>query len=537
MLLSGLFSCKNRSADLIFINGRIHVMDSTNTIVQALAIKDGKIQALGPTEMMLSEFTYDSIIDLNGASVFPGFIDAHCHFMGYARTLSQINLVGTLSFDAVLSLVDSFAVQNPKGWILGRGWDQNDWMSKSFPNYNILNSKYPDRPVFLQRIDGHAALVNKAALRLAGITDQSQIHGGKILFENGKMTGILLDNAVDSVQARIPKDFGPAYVSALQKAEKECFSFGISTLSDAGLDLREIQFLDSLQKAGILKMRIYAMANPSKENFEFFAKNGKITEDRLHVCAIKIYADGALGSRGACLLSPYTDQKDTHGFLLHSPDYYLEMAIKIRGLDFQMNTHCIGDSANRLLLKTYGEVIGQVTDHRWRIEHAQVVNPDDMALFSTYQIIPSVQPTHATSDMYWTDRRLGMNRESHSFAYQSLLQQNHIIAFGTDFPVEKINPLYTLYAACERKDLSGYPMAGYQMEQSCSRYEALQAMTSWAAYANFEEKVKGQIKKGLWADLVVIPTDLTFCEPEEIIKANVELTLINGEIVYSRIKP
>jgi hypothetical protein len=387
-------------------------------------------------------------------------------------------------------------------------------------------------PVILLRIDGHAALVNQKALDICKVNENSSVIGGQFIKQNGKLTGLLIDNAVDFLKLKVPTPGTPDLIEALLAAQKNCFEVGLTSVTDAGLDVSTILLIDSLQKASQLKMRMNAMVSYTKDNLEYYKKHGKYHSDRLNVQSFKLYADGALGSRGACLLHPYADMPDHSGFLLSTVDSIIYAAQQAKEIGFQMNTHCIGDSANRLLLKIYGEVLKGKNDLRWRIEHAQVLSPDDFGLFSQYSIIPSVQPTHATSDMYWAKDRVGEERIKTAYAYKKLLNERGIIAAGSDFPVEAINPLFGFYAAVSRKDQNNFPENGFQMENALTREEALKAMTIWAAYAGFEESYRGSIEKGKDADFVILEKDLMQADEKELFKIKVLQTHVAGERVF-----
>ena len=533
-LLIGIFlsGCKNKEADLLLVNGLIHTMNPNADVVQAIAIKDGKIIEAGRTDDLSFDFKVKKTIDLRGKAVYPGFIDAHCHYYGYAMNLNQVQLSATTSWAEVISVVDSFSHQHDGEWITGRGWDQNDWQDKDFPTNKLLNEHFPDRPVILRRIDGHAAIANLAALKLAGITRKTKVSGGKIGRNYRGLTGLLLDNAVDLVMKVIPKPSTAEIATALKRAEKDLFAVGLTTVDDAGLDLRVIDIIDSLQQKGELRIRVYAMANPSEENFSRFLEKGPYKTDRLNVRAFKVYADGALGSRGACMLSSYKDRPGQRGFLIEDVDYYPEIAKRIFDAGFQMNTHCIGDSANRMMLRIYSNLLNGKNDRRWRIEHAQVISPQDFAQFGKNNIWPSVQPAHATSDMYWAEDRIGKQRLKGAYAYKTLLEQNGEIAFGSDFPVEHINPLLGFYAATARVDLTDWPYGGFMLEQALGRDTCLKAMTIWAARANFEENEKGSIEPGKVADLVIFAQDLLSIEVSQLPYSQVLTTYVNGDLVY-----
>lgn len=526
-------SCSHKEqADAVYFNGVVYTVDSAFSKAEAFAVKDGRILAVGTTADM-DRFDAKERVDLQGKFVYPGFYDAHCHFYGYGVDLKKTWLIGTTSFDAIVDTLVKYKDRRFMGWVFGRGWDQNDWDDKSWPERSKLDSLFPDVPVFLMRIDGHAALVNGKALTLAGITKDTKVVGGDVLLKNGEPTGLLIDNAVDLVKAIIPEPGTLQLEEALLNAQQNCFAVGLTSVVDAGLDVKTILLIDSLQKAGKLKMRINAMVSYNPGNLSYYRKHGAYKSDRLHVCSFKLYADGALGSRGACLLHDYADLPGHKGFLLASVDSLKNAARAIDAIGFQLNTHCIGDSANHLLLQIYGDVLQTNNNKRWRIEHAQVLSPDDFSLFGQYSIIPSVQPTHATSDMYWAGDRLGKERVKYAYAYKQLLEQNGMIAAGSDFPVEDINPLYGFYAAVVRKDKKNYPEGGFNAENAISREQALRAMTIWAAYASFEEKERGSLEKGKNADFVILEKDLLTEPDQNLINLRIYMTVIGGEIVFS----
>tara|TARA_R110002096_G_scaffold276109_1_gene469831 strand:- start:40798 stop:42411 length:1614 start_codon:yes stop_codon:yes gene_type:complete len=526
--LLALLSCKQKEkVDLLVYNANIYTVDSNFSKIEAIAIRDGKILDTGNTNYILGKYKTAQSIDANGNFVYPGLIDAHCHFMGYAKSLKSVNLFGTKSFEEVIKrLVDFQNIEN-LDFIRGRGWDQNDWKNQEFPNKSQLDELFPNIPVVLTRVDGHAVLINQAAIDFAELKD-SLIKGGLIeKNENGELTGILIDNAVDLV--KFPKMKKEVLIESINKAQKNCFAYGLTSLDDAGLDRESIELLDSLQQANFLKMRLYIMVSDKPELQEYYLNKGPIKTEKLNVSSFKFYADGALGSRGACLSHPYSDQINSHGFLLNSLDHFDASAQKMAEKGWQMNTHAIGDSANRAMLGIYGKY-GK--GKRWRIEHAQVLTEKDFELFNKFQVIPSVQPTHATSDMYWADERLGDQRIKDAYAYKRLLKQYGKIALGTDFPVEDISTIKTFYAATIRKDWEGYPTDGFQVQDALSREEALKGMTIWAAFANFEEEEKGSLEKGKMADFVIMNKDWINCSADEILDTKILHTYIGGEKVH-----
>ena len=525
--------------DLIVHNAVVFTADPQNPTVDAFAVKDGKIVEIGPERQILNRYRASKSYDARKQYIYPGFIDAHCHFLGYGLNKAQADLSELDSPEELVERLRQHRNNYPDAaWILGRGWDQNRFDPPVYPSRDLLDAAFPDVPVYIVRVDGHAAVVNTKALELAGIGEQvpEAIPGGEFITENRRLTGVLIDNAMEVVRTSIPSASTQEKIRALNEAERDCFAYGLTSVGDAGLSTAEIMLIDSLQQAKALKMQLYAMVSSQPEYLEEWLARGPYLTERLNVRSFKFYADGALGSRGACLLEPYTDRMDTRhrGFLLSDLDELREWAIRIHEAGFQMNTHCIGDSANRAVLDLYGEVLEGANDRRWRIEHAQVVHKDDLPMFGFYTVIPSVQPVHATSDMYWAELRLGRNRIRRAYAYKELLDQNGLLALGTDFPVEGIQPLATFYAATVRKDAKGWPEGGFQTENAITREQALFGMTLWAAIAQFEEERKGSISVGKQADFVVLDRDLLNCADDDILTATVQSTWVMGEEVYTK---
>ncbi|MDB5010987.1 MAG: amidohydrolase, partial [Mucilaginibacter sp.] len=441
LLLATACKQKEFNADLLVKNALVYTVDSNFTNARAFVINGGKIVAVGNGDDLEKKYLAREVIDAQGKPVYPGFIDAHTHFYRYGLALQEVKVKGTQSWNEVIDSVKVFAARNPDGWIMGNGWDQNRWKIKQFPNKAKLDSLFPVRPVILTRVDGHAVIANQAALNIAGIKPGQTIAGGEVETVKGKLTGILVDNAMSLIRRKIPEPNDQEIQAALLGAQKNCFAVGLTTVDDCGLPYTMINTIAQLQHKGALKMRMYVMLSDSPENFEYLFKRGLYKTPGLNVRSFKVYADGALGSRGACLLQPYADQKAWNGFLLKNQQHFAEVAKILADKGFQMCTHAIGDSANRVILKIYASVLKGKNDRRWRIEHAQVVSPEDVKYFGDYNIIPSVQPTHATSDMYWAARRLGPQRVKTAYAYKQLLQQNGWMPLGTDFPVESINPI------------------------------------------------------------------------------------------------
>jgi len=526
---------QREAVDLLVTNAQVYTVDSTFSRAEAFAVRDGRFVAVGKAADLQGRYQATQTVDAQGQFIYPGFYDAHCHFYRYALGLRSANLVGANSWaETVGRLVQHRQQQPGAAWLTGRGWDQNDWPGQRFPTKDTLDALFPTVPVLLMRVDGHAAVVNQRALDLAGITARTPISGGVIGHDaRGHLTGLLVDNAVKLAAAKIPEPSPAEAEAALLQGQQNCLAVGLTSLADAGLNRADIERMAEMQKAGKLHLRLYTMLNPTPENKAYYLPKGPYFSDNLTISSFKVYADGALGSRGASLLAPYTDRPTEKGFLLQHPEYYRALAKELAATKFQMNTHAIGDSSNRLLLDIYGAALQGQPDRRWRIEHAQVVSAADMPKFGKYHIVPSVQPTHATSDMDWAGERLGAQRLPTAYAYQELLKQYGQVALGSDFPVEDINPLYGFHAAVARQDAKNSPAAGFQMANALTREQALRGMTTWAAHAAFEEKRKGQIKPGMLADFVVLKTNLLTAPKEQLRTAPVQQTWIGGQRVFS----
>jgi len=532
-ILATLSACNNANkVDTIVHHAVIYTVDSAFTIAESMAIKDGKIFAVGTNDYIAKKYTAKEIIDAKGEALYPGLIDAHAHFVGYARSLFQVDLFSTNTWEETVDRIKTFATQHPEmQWIQGRGWDQNKWPGKQFPTNELLNKAFPNTPVVITRIDGHASIANAKALELAGIKAGQSITGGDIQTNNGVLTGVLIDNADNAVYAKIPSPTKDDYTKWLQAAQKNCFEQGLTTITDCGLNYDDVTLLDGLQKDGKLSMRLYVMLSDNDENINRYLKSGPYKTDKLFVNGFKVYADGALGSRGACLLKHYADKPGWGGFLLRNKSHYDSLAKVLSTSKFQMCTHAIGDSANREMLNIYNKYLQPKNDKRWRIEHAQIVDINDFNLFGSASIVPSVQPTHGTSDMYWAEARLGKERMKGAYAYKKLLQQNGWLPLGTDFPVEDISPFKTFLAAVVRKDAKGFPADGFQMENALTREETIRGMTIWAAKAGFLEKEVGSIEVGKKADFILLDKDLMKVAETEILNTKVSATYIGGKKV------
>ena len=525
-----LFNCSTKTeVDLIVTNANVYTVNDAIDKADAFAVKDGKFVDVGNEKDINSIYKSAQVINAEGKTIVPGFIDAHCHFVGLGFNSQQVNLVGTKSYEEVVKRVIDFSNKTNSKYISGRGWDQNDWEEKEFPNKKLLDNLFPNKPIMLTRIDGHAILCNQAALDLGNVTIDSKIDGGEVIIKDGELTGVLVDNAENLVRDFWPKPSNKDLVNAILAAQDICFDYGLTTVNDAGLSIDAINIIDGMHHSGALKMRVYAMASASEENLDYFLNKGIIKTDRLNVRSFKFYADGALGSRGAMLREPYSDKPNHYGLLVNDIETLQETAKRIANSEYQMNTHAIGDSANHAVLQTYKTVLEGKKDRRWKIEHAQIISSEDFDLFD--DIIPSVQPTHATSDMYWAEDRVGPHRIKGAYAYKQLLDKYGKIALGTDFPVEHVSPFYTFYAAVARQDLEQYPEGGFQIENALSREETLKGMTIWAAYSNFEEHEKGSIEVGKFADFIILDKDIMTTDINNIPNIKVINTFVSGEKV------
>ena len=524
-----MFGCKTKEqVDLLIYSAQIYTVDDDFSIAESFAVKNGRFVAVGSTDEIRSRYTSNNELDMKGALVYPGFHDAHCHFSSLGKSLSFVNLKGATSYKEVLDRVAAHYSAYPSEWIMGVGWDQNLWQDKQFPTNKKLNLLYPKIPVILKRIDGHAIIANEEAIRRVGLKPESaDINRDEALIKNGTFTGLFLENTADRFKNAIPEPTTEEQIEFILRAADQCYKYGLTSVSEAGLPLSSIQLLDTLQQTGRLKLRIDAWIEPSDDNFKRF--NAPYRTDRLTVCCLKLYMDGALGSRGAWMLAPYSDEPTTSGIRVISDEQFVEYCKWAYNAGFQVATHCIGDAANRNVLNIYGKTLKGENDLRWRIEHAQIVAPEDFENFKKFSIVPSVQPTHATSDMFWAIDRVGSDRLQGGYAYQKLKNQSGWLPFGTDFPIEEINPIYTFFAAVFRKNLDFLPESGFQMENSLSREDALRAMTIWAAKSSFDESHKGSIEPGKWADFVILDRDIMTINEQDIPETRVLSVFISGE--------
>lgn len=528
----------NTEVDLIVYNAKIYSVDSAFSIQEAFAVKNGVFIDIGTSKDILRRYKAKEIVDAKKRPVYPGFYDAHAHFFMLANLFQEVDLSGTKSMEELIDRVRHYRQRNPhKKWIIGGGWDQNLWPDKGFPTKDSLDKYFSDTPIYLSRVDYHAALVNSAALKIARLDSSYTVEGGLIAADSiGNPTGLLVDNAMGLVKKYIPQHQEHDILRHLRQAEDSLLSVGLTSIVDAGLNPEQLELLKRFYASDSLKIRDYAMILAEPHDIDRYIKDGVFESDRFTIRSIKMLADGALGSRGACLLAHYHDAP-TSGFLLHSPQEFDESIKKLANSKFQVNIHAIGDSANRLILDVYGRHLTDNKQRRWRIEHAQIISPEDFAKFRKFQIIPSIQPTHATSDMHWAIDRLGEERLKGAYAYKDLLRQYGKVALGSDFPVEHFNPLYGFHAAVARVDKAGFPAGGFQVENALSREEALRGMTIWAAYACFQEQRRGSIEKGKDADFVILEKDIMTIPANELREVKTLRTIIAGETVFESKDP
>ncbi len=543
LLSIAMLTCAQRDeVDLILSNGVVYTVNDAMPQAKAIAIRGGKIVAVGWNEEIKTRFNAKTIIDLKGKAVFPGFTDAHAHLEGLGSSLVNLNLEGTTSIAEIQKRVAERAATLPAGaWLRGRSWDQNDWEVKEFPTHQMLDDVAGSRPVFLRRIDGHAGWANQKALDIATISKSTKDPaGGKILRDAaGNPTGVLIDNAMDLVGAVMPSPTAEERTVYIEKAVQECLRFGLTEIHDMGVDAELIGIYKKLIEEKRFPFRVYAAIDGINKTWREYQNRepeiGKY-DNRLTVRALKLYADGALGSRGAALLEPYSDDKKNKGLLLTSLDTLKKAARDALDKGYQVCTHAIGDRANREVLNIYESVLKsnevKAKAARFRVEHAQVVDVADIPRFGKLHVLASMQPTHCTSDMYWAEERVGGERIKGAYAWRSMIDSGAVLPCGSDFPVESPNPLLGFYAAITRQDSKGFPDGGWYHDQRMTRPEALKGFTLWAAYAAFEENLRGSIEPGKLADLVVLSNDIMQCEPKEILDTKVLYTIVGGEVAY-----
>ena len=530
-------------ADLIITNARIYTVDETHPLADAMTVRGGKVQFVGSSGAALAlKGPSTRIIDLGGRTVIPGMVDAHGHVDNLGLALRTVDLTGTTSYDEVIARVVARAKATPAGqWIIGRGWDQNDWGDTRFPTQEKLTAAVPNNPVYLTRIDGHAGLANAAAIKAAGVTAATRDpDGGHIeRASNGAPAGVFVDNAQGLIGRVIPRATRDQVKSEIQAAIAEAQKWGLTGVHDAGASAEELDVYEELGKSGTLNFRLYAMISDDSTTLARWFARGPLVggyDNTLWVRSVKLYMDGALGSRGAALLDPYTDNATTNGLLVSRPEHIEAVAERALRSGFQVNTHAIGDRANRLVLDAYEQALRKVpvADHRFRIEHAQIINSEDIPRFASLGVIPSMQASHQTSDMYWAANRLGSTRVLGAYAWRSLLDNGSIIPNGSDFPVEEVNPLISFHAAFSRQDAHNWPPNGWYPEQKMTRAEALRSITLWPAYAAFQESIMGSLTPGKLADFVVLDQDIMRVAPEQVLATHVLATYVGGKPVYER---
>ncbi len=533
-----------RTADLIFFNGNVHTIDPANPSVEAVGIIGNRIVFTGSNDE-IEKFRDDNtqIIDLHGATVVPGLVDAHAHVMGLGKALSQIDLMGTTSKVEIREKILTAVSEAKDGeWISGRGWDQNDWEEKEFPTFQDLSGT-ESHPVYMRRVDGHAAWVNSKTLEICNINSETpDPDGGKIVKDsNGNPTGILIDNAIYLVSDNIPEASIEVKRSWYKKAFEKCNRLGLTGVHDAGIDSNGIVLYQQLEKEGILSLRIYAMIDGDRREWAIRQMQKGTVGDKhslFRVQSVKLYADGALGSRGAAMINDYSDDVGNRGLIVEDVESIGEISKYALECGYQVCTHAIGDLGNRNTINGYLNALKEypTLDHRFRIEHAQVISPEDVTKIIENGIIPSMQPTHCTSDMYWAEDRVGSERIKGAYLWKTFFDADVKVPFGSDFPVEYPDPRKGIYAAITRMDKSGWPEGGWYPDERVTPYEAIKGFTKDAAYARFAEDTSGSIEIGNLADLTIFeedPIKLGFEDPQGILENRVLYTVVNGTIVYS----
>lgn len=536
-------TAQQQPADLVVTNGRIYTADGARPLVDAMAIRGGRVVFVGDrlgARALIGAHT--RTLDLQGRTVIPGMTDAHAHVTGLGQSLLNVDLVGTASYQQVIDRVVERARNTPKGeWIIGRGWDQNDWGDTRWPTHEALSRAVPDHPVYLERVDGHAALVNALALQRANITKATRDPSGGSIERDaqGNPAGVFVDNAQALAERAIPAPTRAQVKNAIKLAIDEMHRWGLTGVHDAGASAAVLDLYEELGREGALNIRLYAMISDHAPTIEAWFKRGPqsgLHDGMLWVRSVKLYQDGALGSRGAALLEPYSDMATTSGLLVSAPEHIKEVATRALRAGFQVNTHAIGDRGNRLVLDSYAEALKAVptADHRFRVEHAQILNYDDIPRFAELGVIPSMQASHQTSDMYWAGTRLGEGRLRGAYAWRSLLETGVVVPNGSDFPVEHVDPLISFKSAVSRQDARGWPAGGWYPEQRMTRDEALKSMTLWPAYAAFQESELGSLTAGKRADFVVLDMDIMRVPDGVLQDVRVLSTWVGGRSVYER---
>ena len=538
-------SAVEEGAVILISNARIYTFDSGNTVLESGSMaftRDGEILGIGEDEPMSRIYAGARHINLDGKTVLPGLIDSHGHLYGLALSFTMADLSGTRSKAEVINRLREFESGLPENeWLLGRGWDQNDWPEQTFLDRVDLDAEFPDRPVWLRRIDGHAAWGNSLAIAQADreLAGDWQPEGGFIhRGPAGEPSGIFIDGAMEYVEKAVPETSPELVDAALDIATNTMVSLGLTGVHDPGVDRGVIALYQKKIAAGAFPIRVYAMADGMQETTDWLCEEGPLEDPsgRLFMRSVKLYADGALGSRGGALLEDYSDDPGNRGLMFISTDEMEAALRRIFSCGLQAGVHAIGDAANRQVLDAYEKVLAEYPDSPWRhrMEHAQIIHPEDIPRFSELGVIAAMQPTHASSDMYWAEQRLGPGRLAGAYAWQSLLDSGASLAFGSDFPVEQVNPMLGIYAAVTRQDLEGWPEGSWLPEERMSREDAIRAFTLDAAYAGFMEKLTGSLEMGKRADFIVLDQDIMQIPAEDIARLRVAETWVDGERVFIR---
>lgn len=518
---------------ILYYNAKIYIVNASFETADALIVESDKIIFVG-TLAAIPTIEIKERIDCKNAFIYPGFIDPHCHFIDLGKSYFTVPLYQTSSFEEVIERCKSFQQTNKSTWLLGRGWNQIDWLNQEMPNKKILDELFPDIPVLLIRIDSHVGLINQKAIELTQVLQEAFFTEKQVELKEGKTTGIIYDKALYHVLEFVKPDRATKS-NYIQKSTDVCLSYGLTSVGDAFMTYEDFEVYKHLNESNQLRLQVYGMMVPSKENKQYLAENGAYKKHQLHINATKHFADGALGSRGAALIEPYSDDKENRGMLLESDEYWMEEAQFCIDHQLQMITHAIGDAANKRVIQVYKKFLSKQSTNRWRIEHMQMLDEEDVQDIKEYQIVPSIQSTHGTSDYTWAVNRIGAERMKKSYRVKDLLDACGYIVNGSDFPIEKANPLRGFYASITRQSDEGFPKGGFDPSQKISREAALRSMTIWAAYAQFEEAEKGSLEVGKNADFVIFDTDLMQCDESQILKSKALATIVGGEKKYETI--